>query len=418
MALSLITNMGANIAANALANNQTEMNQTVSQLATGQRIVNAAIDPAGLAISLEMSGLLGSLNQDSTNAANAQGMLQTADGALANIGNALVTMQQIANESADGTVNNTQRQSLDAQFQQLYTEINNIAQSTEFNGISLLQGQQVTFQVGPSNSAQDQLVVSLPNVSAGGLLSFNVPSTGLKLSSDNYYGVTFNYNNESGASTGGVSPVVSYGTGTTLDTGTANLAASSGTSGVIGPNSPNWVMLTVQSISSSGTAETTGSLSSDTITFSITTANGQNEGTVTLSSGANWINNLGGSGADFSISTSSSVTFAVGQEILISLGPNLMTQGSSQTQISSVSTALSTLAGYRGSIGAYEQQLSTISSNLQSESQNLTAALSNIQDANVATTFAQFTKQLVLEQSGVAVLKNAEQIPQQLAQLI
>src|SRR5579875_3826161 len=409
MALSLITNMGANIAANALANNQTEMNQTVSQLATGQRIVNAAIDPAGLAISLEMSGLLGSLNQDSTNAANAQGMLQTADGALANIGNALVTMQQIANESADGTVNNTQRQSLDAQFQQLYTE---------FNGISLLQGQQVTFQVGPSNSAQDQLVVSLPNVSAGGLLSFNVPSTGLKLSSDNYYGVTFTYNNESGASTGGVSPVVSYGTGTTLATGTANLAASSGTSGVIGPNSPNWVMLTVQSISSSGTAETTGSLSSDTITFSITTANGQNEGTVTLSSGANWINNLGGSGADFSISTSSSVTFAVGQEILISLGPNLMTQGSSQTQISSVSTALSTLAGYRGSIGAYEQQLSTISSNLQSESQNLTAALSNIQDANVATTFAQFTKQLVLEQSGVAVLKNAEQIPQQLAQLI
>jgi len=54
---------------------------------------------------------------------------------------------------------------------------------------------------------------------------------------------------------------------------------------------------------------------------------------------------------------------------------------------------------------------------LQSEQQNLTSSLSGIQDANVASTFAKFTKQLVLQQAGIAVLKQADQAPQQLLAL-
>jgi flagellin len=76
-------------------------------LSSGKRIVTAASDPAGLAISTEINGLLGALSQSSTNANNASGLLQTADGAMANIGNALTTMQQLANEAADGNQQHT-----------------------------------------------------------------------------------------------------------------------------------------------------------------------------------------------------------------------------------------------------------------------------------------------------------------------
>ena len=62
MALSIITNTASLLAANAVANNQTSLNQSIAQLSSGRRIVTAADDPAGLAISTEMNGLLGALN--------------------------------------------------------------------------------------------------------------------------------------------------------------------------------------------------------------------------------------------------------------------------------------------------------------------------------------------------------------------
>ena len=68
-------------------------------------------------------------------------------------------------------------------------------------------------------------------------------------------------------------------------------------------------------------------------------------------------------------------------------------------------------------MGASEQQLSTTATNLTTYSQNLTQALSSIQDANVAQTFATFTKESVLQQAGVQVLRQADQAPQQLLTL-
>ena len=78
---------------------------------------------------------------------------------------------------------------------------------------------------------------------------------------------------------------------------------------------------------------------------------------------------------------------------------------------------MATVAGDRGTVGATEGQLSAISANLQSTVENLTSALSTIQDANVAQTFAQFSKESVLQQAGVQVLKQADATPSQLLAL-
>jgi len=169
MALSIITNIGALEASNALTANQNSLNTSIAQLSSGKRIVTAADDPAGLAIAMETQGLIGALNQANSNSQNAQSFLQTADGALSNIGNLLQTAQQLATEASDGSFNGSQLTALDAQYQSILSSINQIANGSQFNGISLLSGTAVTFQVGATNTANDQLTVTLPTADTGTL---------------------------------------------------------------------------------------------------------------------------------------------------------------------------------------------------------------------------------------------------------
>jgi flagellin len=270
MSLSLITNIGSLTAYNALTNNQTALTQSIAQLSSGKRITSAADDPGGLSIAITTQGLLGALGQASTNATNAQAFLQTADGALSNIGNLLQTAQQLATEAADGSFNGSQLTSIDSQYQAILTSINQIANGSQFNGISLFTGVGVTFQVGATNTANDQLSVTIAKA--------------------------------------------------------------------------------------------------DTTTLAVN-------------------------------------------------GTSLTSQANAQAALTKVTAALATIAGNRDTIGSSEQSLTALSNNLQSIQQNLTSALSNIQDANVAQTYAKFTKESVLQQAGVQVLKQADQTPAQLVAL-
>jgi flagellin len=412
--LSLVTNEAALIASDALGANQNNLNTTIQQLSTGERIVNAAIDPAGLAVALEMSGLLGSLGQASTNASNAQGMLQTADGALQNIGNVLTTMQQLASEAADGTINNTQRSALNSQFTQLFNEINNIAQSSQFNGIGLLQGANTTFQVGPNNNSLSQLQIGMPNVSAAGLLNSSGPSS---VPSGTEIYTSGSSQNLAIADPTGSLGLLASGTGNAADTGTANTVATTAptTPGdKLAVASPAYITLTVTKVA----ADSGGG---NDVTFALADSNGGTGTYITVGKTPGmYVNNLDSSGLDFGFSSTNGYT--VGQTITLSFYgsgslADISTQTNAQSMITATTNALATLAGYRGNVGAYEQDLSTVSANLSSEQQNLTSALSNIQDANVAQTFATFTKEMVLQQAGISVLKQADSIPQQLATL-
>lgn len=406
MALSMITNTSALLAANEIASNQTALNESIAQLSSGKRIVTAADDPAGLAISTEMNGLLGALNQSSTNEGNADGMLETADGAMANIGNALTTMQQLANEAADGTINNTQRSALDTQYQALFNEINNIAQGSQFNGINLLQGGNVTFQVGANNDTNDQLTVNLPSITAAGLLGVALPGAGTQVVEGT---------NATVSAPG--SDTLTVGSGAASSSAAANTVAASAVDGELNGTPPNSITLTVTGTSGAGG---TGTVGTDNITFVVTDSNGVTSSPITITASDTAIQNLDGTGVDFGFTSGD--TYQAGDQVNIVFGAagssgSLLTQSAAQSQITQTTNALATLTGYRASVGASEQQLGTIGSNLQSEQQNLSSALSNIQDANVASTFAAFTKQLVLQQAGISVLKQADQVPQQLLAL-
>jgi len=148
------TNVNASIAQNALVRNERQMNTAMEKLSTGQRINSASDDAAGLAISSRMTSQIRGLDVGIRNANDAISMISTADGALIEVGNMLQRMRELALQSANGTTTSADRDYLNQEYKSLIVEIERIAQNTQWNGGTILQGSAngssstVKFQVG------------------------------------------------------------------------------------------------------------------------------------------------------------------------------------------------------------------------------------------------------------------------------
>ena len=166
------TNINASIAQNALARNERAMNTAMERLSTGQRINAASDDAAGLAISSRMTSQIRGLETGIRNANDAISMISTADGALIEITNMLQRMRELALQAGTGTTTSADRDYLNQEYKNLILEIERIAQNTQWNGKSILEGtangssSTVKFQVG-ANGGQT-LAVNFGNVSQDG----------------------------------------------------------------------------------------------------------------------------------------------------------------------------------------------------------------------------------------------------------
>lgn len=134
------TNLAANSAVRYLNANSADQTASLSKLASGSRITSAADDASGLAISTRISSDVTALTQAATNASHGTSILQTADGGASNISDMLQRMKALASQSASGTVTDSERTYINAEFAQLVEEIDGLSQSTRYNGESLLDG--------------------------------------------------------------------------------------------------------------------------------------------------------------------------------------------------------------------------------------------------------------------------------------
>ena len=134
------TNLAANSAVRYLNMNSADQTASLSKLASGSRIVTAADDASGLAISTRISSDVTALTQAATNASHGTSILQTADGGASNISDMLQRMKALASQSASGTVTDSERTYIQAEFDQLVEEIDGLSSSTRYNGESLLDG--------------------------------------------------------------------------------------------------------------------------------------------------------------------------------------------------------------------------------------------------------------------------------------
>jgi flagellin len=170
--LSVLTNVPSLAAQNNLGRTSTELAKSISRLSSGLRIETAADDAAGLAISEDFKASIRSLDQARRNANDGVSLVQTADGSLKEVSGLLGRMRELSIQGRNGTVNTTQRGYLHDEFEALRSEIDRIVNTTEFNGVDLLDGDQaagLSFQVGIGVSADDRLTISIATSSASAL---------------------------------------------------------------------------------------------------------------------------------------------------------------------------------------------------------------------------------------------------------
>jgi len=144
------TNVAAINSHRNLSFNNTQMGKTMEKLSSGYRINRAADDAAGLAISEKMRYQINGYNQAMRNAQDGISLIQTAEGALTEVHAMLQRINVLATQAKNGTLNEDDRDKIDLEVQQLLSEIDNIAKTTKFNDISLLNGSHsdIVFQVG------------------------------------------------------------------------------------------------------------------------------------------------------------------------------------------------------------------------------------------------------------------------------
>jgi flagellin len=150
MGLRINTNIASINAQRQLFKNQRRLEHAQAALGSGKRIVNAADDAAGLAISESIRGQVGGLKMAKQNALNAQSLIQISEGGLNEISNIMIRLRELGVQAASDSVSDTEREFLNQEAQQLLEESERIAQSTRFGNKLLLAGEQdeMEFHVG------------------------------------------------------------------------------------------------------------------------------------------------------------------------------------------------------------------------------------------------------------------------------
>jgi flagellin len=170
--MAINTNSGSLSAQRHLTTNARGLRQSISRLSSGIRVQSASDNAAGIAIAENMRAQQGGFKQAMKNANDGVAVLQTAESGYQSISDLLIRMRELAVQSANDSVSDTERGYLNTEFSDLISEINRVANVVEYNGIQLLDGTAgsgtgagttgvMTFQVGTRNSANDRVTITM-----------------------------------------------------------------------------------------------------------------------------------------------------------------------------------------------------------------------------------------------------------------
>ena len=364
----------------------------MQRLSSGLRISSAKDDAAGLAISDRMTAQIRGLNQASRNANDGISLAQTAEGALQESTNILQRMRELAVQSANDTNSASDRTSLNAEVTQLKAELNRIAETTEFNGRTILDGTFTgsTFQVGANAGTNQTISFDIAGASGADLgTAVGAVVTGTPLAGA---AGTFNTDLVVSAATEGVAGNSITVAITDAGSGGATAVTVSGTAISVAVDFAN---------AANNNAAVANAINADTAASALVSATG---GTTDVST-ALTATALSG-GTDQSANYSATIATTVVNDITIA------SSADSQSAIASIDLALSDIGTIRGDLGAVQNRFESTIANLQNVSENLSAARSRILDADIAEETSAMTKNNILQQAGVSILAQANQAPQ------
>ena len=383
MALTILNNLSAMSAEHSLSATQANLQNTLTQLSTGLRINSGSDDAAGLSIANGMQANIAALTQSAQNATNGIGMLQTADGALSQVTTLLNRAVSLATEASNGglsTGTNSQSAALDTEFQSILAEINQIGQTTDFNGQNVFASTtpnsftstQATLATTTALTANSKTVIN--DSSTGGTFVFT--ATASSTVADLQAAI-------SDAVTAGT---LSAGTTATLS-GTGQLQIQTSTTGASLNVTTNDAVLGPMQNSTTGANNSITFISDGTQTGA---ANTQIQTVINQLSAAT----LGLSGQDLQNDTNAAAT------------------------LTAINAAMSTVSAQRGQIGASVNRLQSASNVITAQVQNLTSASNGIMNADVGKTVSNMTQYNILQSTGMAALQQANQAQQAVLKLL
>lgn len=381
MSLSILNNIPSLAAQNQLSITNSNLQKTLIQLSSGQRINSGADDAAGLSIADGLNANIAALTQSARNATDGVGKLQVADGALSQVTTLLNRAVTLATESANGTLNGdggSQRTALQTEFAAIKAEIDRIGQNTTFNGTAV-------FAAGTSND---------PNVLMGA-------TTGKALTDTMTAGDTLKI------TAGGNSFTYSFTAGDTVQDLMNQVNASN--LGVTASLSSGQLKLVDQkgrgdiAIDSTSTAAEFGA-------FSNPAGTGSNVFSVYLGDGTS----SGASHIDVTLSAFSSAALN-GTDLT---GDSLSTAAGAKAALTDINAAISSVAALRGSIGAGINRLQAATNVINNQTQNLTTAEDGVRSADIGQEVANLTKYNILSSTGISALAQANQMQQSVLKLL
>lgn len=384
--------------------NNSNISKSLEKLSSGYRINRAGDDAAGLAISEKMRAQIKGLETAQDNASDAISLIQTAEGGLQEVHSMLNRMTELATKSANGTYDTTvDRQALQDEYDALIEEIDRIAESTNFNGLALLDG-----SIGNENeTAEFKVGGASYTVGAGvkftGLVSFcsddNIEGGGILVSispTDGNITITLGSKVTTDYSTKAISDAVKAKAESLLKEGPT------------GANKDALESLLTFNLSGGGDITATKSVSIDGKSAAATTVAARN-GIMTFQIGDT---NDGFNQLKLAINDMHANALKVQD-------PNAVkSRENAGVSIKTIKDAINTVSAQRGRLGAVQNRLEHTINNLGVTTENITAAESRIRDVDMAKEMMTFTKNSVLQQSAQAMLAQANQQPQSVLQLL
>ena len=191
--LSLHTNNASLSAQNSIAKTQSQLSTSMTRLSTGYRINSAMDDAAGLQIATRLKAQTSGMTVAMSNTQNSTSLLQTAEGAFAEVNNMLVRMKDLATQAADASSNTADKTAMQAEYDALGLELSNVMNNTTFGGEKLLKGGTIastmTFQIGAASTETMSVNLSTAMSSVGTALSaaaanFSSAAVGTELTSN------------------------------------------------------------------------------------------------------------------------------------------------------------------------------------------------------------------------------------------
>lgn len=366
-------NVSAMISNNSLSQSESALSKSLQRLSSGLKINNAKDNPAGLAMAKRMNAQIQGLSVANQNAGDGISVLETADGALAEVTEMIQRINELAVKGSTGTISDDDRKTLQDEVTQLTKEIERVANETEFNGQKLLNGE---FDFRGYTTESMIKVQNYSEKTPSLEYAFNSMSV-TKDANGNITGFSFAAATDS------------------------HLPADASVKEI----KDNIVVL-----SAAGGFEMQLNLGNaptgTTTNFTDVNIDLTGIGAMSLQIGSNE-----GQTLDVRIPAITLENMGIAEI-------DLSTAAGSEDALARMPRALSYISGVRSKLGAFQNRLESTIANLDISSENMTAAYSRIMDVDMALEMTEYTKNQVLSQAGTSMLAQANERPSQVLQLL